>query len=91
MRLIRGEAQFWPGRNSAIITQISHHGDGDIPTLWFFLAGGELAELRDEMQPRCIDWAKRNFNVRYAMFGGRAGWMRALGYEEYSRTGIKEV
>ena len=88
-RLIEGKAQFWPGRESAIVTQITPQQNFQV--LWFFLAGGKLEELRDEMQPACIDWAKRNYDVKYAMFGGRAGWLRALGYEEYSRTGIKEV
>lgn len=89
LRVLRGEAQLWPFEQSAIVTTLKPSARGQV--LWLWLGGGDLAEIRDRGVPGCIDWAKRMFHVKYAMYAGRPGWIRALGFKEISRTGMMEV
>jgi hypothetical protein len=69
-----GALQFWPGENSAIVTEIVSYPR--FGALRFFLAGGDLAELKT-MEPRIIAWA-RQFGCARVEIGGRRGWRRAL-------------
>jgi hypothetical protein len=73
-----GEAQFWPGPNSCIVTQID-----DLPThkvLIFFLAAGNSAELK-VMEPLVIQWGKEQGCV-LARLAGRKGWKRSWVMEQ---------
>jgi hypothetical protein len=71
----RGEAIFWPGPNSALITQILEHPR--LRTLHFFLAGGNLAEL-EAMLPGILAWAKESQGCTAATLTGRKGWERTF-------------
>jgi hypothetical protein len=71
----RGEAQFWPGRRSAIVTQFwifPRH-----KALHYWLVGGDLREILDEMQP-CLEAFARATGCTDIISAGRAGWTRAL-------------
>lgn len=69
-----GTLQFWPGEKSAIVTElVSYPRFG---ALRFFLAGGDLAELK-EMEGRVIEWAQ-HYGCARVEIGGRRGWQRAL-------------
>ena len=67
-----GRLQFWPGRHSAVLTEIvvapqQKH-------LNFFLVGGEIEELR-RMYPLILEWGRKSGCVR-ATGVGRHGWER---------------
>lgn len=73
-----GEAQFWPGPNSCIITQID-----DLPThkvLIFFIAAGVKVELQ-AMEPKVCEWGREQGCV-VARLAGRAGWKRSWVMEQ---------
>lgn len=84
----RGTAQFWCGRNCAIVTELVTYPQ--VKTMNFWLAGGDLAELRDELRPLAEAYAKAN-GARFATIVGRPGWSRALGYERVHATCAKEL
>lgn len=69
-----GRLQFWPGPNSAIITEIIEYPQKR--TLHFFLAGGNLAEL-EVMVPGIIEWG-RTQGCSAASLTGRKGWERSF-------------
>jgi hypothetical protein len=71
----QGEAIFWPGPNSVIVTQIIEHPRSR--TLHFFLAGGNLAEL-ERMVPGILSWAKTERGCTAASMTGRKGWERTF-------------
>lgn len=76
-----GNAQFWPGRGSAVVTQI-----WDFPrlkALHYWLAAGELTEIVEAMQPAIDAWG-RSMGCEKAIICGRPGWKKPLaahGYE----------
>lgn len=73
--LLAGRFQLWPASKSAVVTQIIRYPKGDVCR--FFLAGGDLEELRT-MEAPLIAWAKAQ--GCYALeIAGRDGWVRALG------------
>jgi hypothetical protein len=84
----RHEARFWAGRNAAMVTEINTYPQ--FAALNFWLAGGDLAELRDELRPAAEAWAK-SLGCRYAAVVGRLGWARALGYRPIHHTCAKEL
>lgn len=72
--LIEGKAILWPAIDSAVVTQIR-----DTPQkrlLHIFLAGGQMAEIRDLM-PIIYAWAASHGCVG-ATFTGRKGWERTF-------------
>ena len=83
-----GNAKFWHGRASAAITQIEVSPRTKALTVW--LAGGDLAELRDEMLPRAEAFAREQ-GCRFVAVTGRPGWARALGYRPLHWTCAKEL
>jgi len=83
-----GEAQFWPGRACAAVTQIEDYPKVRAASFW--LAGGDLDELRDELRPRVEAWAKAQ-GCRHLTITGRQGWGRALGYAPLHWTCTKEL
>lgn len=69
-----GQAQFWPGPASCIVTELI-----DYPAkrcCHFFLAAGHSPEL-ERMVPIILDWAKSR-DCTAATFVGRRGWARTF-------------
>ena len=77
----RGQFQFWPGKDSVIVTEIIVYPQ--LKDLHYFLAGGDLDELR-LMQPIIESWGKE-IGCSRASLAGRKGWERTFlkgnGYE----------
>jgi hypothetical protein len=69
-----GRAIFWPGVNSAIITEIIEYPQQR--TLHFWLAGGNLAEL-EAMYPLIEAWGREQ-GCTAATTVGRPGWERTF-------------
>jgi hypothetical protein len=69
-----GTLQFWPGRTSAIVTEILETPRKKI--LHFFLAGGTLAEL-ETMLPEIVAWGKAQ-GCTVTTLVGRKGWERTF-------------
>jgi hypothetical protein len=87
-RVISGEAIFWPGERSAVVTEW-----GDFPrgqrVLNFWLAGGDLGELR-RMHDAISAWA-RSQGATHTTIAGRAGWSKALGYRTAWTAMVREL
>ena len=77
----KGHFQFWPALDSVIVTEIIVYPQ--LKDLHFFLAGGDLDELR-LMQPIIESWGKSEGCSRVSL-AGRKGWERSFlrdrGYE----------
>lgn len=87
--ILTGPATFWPGRNAAMVTEVQEFPQMHV--LHFWLAGGDLDELRDELRPMAEKWAKER-GITRATIMGRRGWVRALpGYQEVSTVCAKEL
>lgn len=69
-----GRLQFWPGPNSAIITEILEYPQ--YRALNYFLAGGVLPELQ-AMLPGVEEWARLQ-GCKRAILAGRKGWERTF-------------
>lgn len=69
-----GKLQFWPGPNSAIVTEIQEYPQKKV--LHFFLAGGNLAEL-ERMLPVIYDFGREQ-GCTSATLSGRLGWQRTF-------------
>jgi hypothetical protein len=69
-----GRFQLWPGDNSVIVTEIIVYPR--LKNLHFFLAGGDLDELR-VMQPLVESWGKSMGCTRVSL-AGRKGWERTF-------------
>lgn len=67
-------AQFWPGPNSCIVTQIDENPQRKI--LHFFLAAGNSVELK-AMEPGVIQWGIGE-GCTLARLVGRRGWERSF-------------
>jgi hypothetical protein len=76
-----GEAKFWPGREAAIVTRVERFPRATWLTLW--LAGGDLAELRDELRPACEAWGQTQGCTK-SIIMGRLGWSKALSGAGYA-------
>ena len=73
--ILGNRAQFWPGKMSAIVTEIETYPRMKVINFW--LVGGDLKEVR-EMQTPILKWARRAGCTR-ATACGRKGWERVLG------------
>jgi hypothetical protein len=69
-----GAFQLWPGRDSAILTQIHVYPRQKV--LCIYLAGGHLDVLHD-MLPFVLTWA-RGLGCSSAFIAGRPGWARTF-------------
>lgn len=78
--VLSGEAQFWPGERSAVVTEVVVYPRAKAVRFW--LAGGDLGELK-AMEKAVVAWAKGQGCDRAEILG-RGGWERAL--EGYART-----
>ncbi|WP_374576122.1 hypothetical protein [Phenylobacterium sp.] len=83
-----GDARFWAGRQAAMVTEI--HEYPRVRALHFWLAGGDLAELRDHLRPMAEAWGRAQGCTRATIIG-RKGWARALGYQEVATVCAKEL
>ena len=77
----RGQFQLWPGKYSAVVTEIIVYPQ--LKDLHYFLAGGDLDELR-LMRPLIEQWGK-SIGCSRVSLAGRKGWERTFlkdeGYE----------
>lgn len=69
-----GRVIFWPGANSAVLTEIIEYPQQR--TLNFWLAGGNLAEL-EAMYPGIEAWGREQ-GCTTASTSGRPGWERTF-------------
>jgi hypothetical protein len=74
LMVAQGEAQFWPGQRSAVVTTVLHHPRRK--ELFFWLAGGDLDELQDMY--RDIETWGREQGCTLATLAGRRGWERTF-------------
>lgn len=91
LEVATGECQFWPGRTSAIITEVRKYPRKTV--LHYWLAGGDLHEL-EEMSAQIETWAREQGCTRITL-AGRRGWARTFlrdrGYEPQSAILAKEL
>lgn len=69
-----GSAQFWPGPSSAIVTKVVSYPNHK--ALHFWLAGGNLAELRG-LHAKAEAWGVEQGCTRSTIVG-RRGWERTF-------------
>ena len=72
--LAKGLVQWWPGENSAAVTEIIQYPQQR--ALHFWLAGGNLSEL-ESMYPAAEAWG-REHGCTVATTSGRPGWERTF-------------
>jgi hypothetical protein len=85
----RREARLWSGRASAMVTELQVWPQEK--WLLFWLAGGDLDELVNELRPMAEDYARENGCSRSIIIG-RPGWERALtGYRRVAVSLAKEL
>lgn len=87
--ILDGRAQFWPQRNSAVVTELRTYPTG-VRVVHSWLAGGELAEieaLHDRLEAMCLE-----AGIVWASIEGRHGWLRKLkGYRPACVTLVKRL
>lgn len=70
----QGSLQLWPGKDSVILTEILQTPRRR--TLHFFVAGGDLEEIRRSYLP-ILEWGK-SVGCTHASLVGRKGWERTF-------------
>lgn len=70
-----GGATFWPGRQCAAVTQFWQFPKCKALNYW--LAGGDMRELVDEMLPFVEQWGRLQ-GCSKIIISGREGWGRVL-------------
>jgi len=80
--ILSGKAQFWPGKNSVIITEIITYPA--FKSVRFWLAGGRMSELL-KMEKQVVEWA-RGVNCTVCEIMGRPGWEKVL--KDYKKTSV---
>lgn len=74
--IARGDFQFWPGERCAVITEVNHFPRLSLCN--YFLVGGDLTELIEQMEPVICAWARTQGCTRMTE-AGRRGWEKPLG------------
>lgn len=85
-----GEAFLWVGAHAALVSIISEYPLAKVHQLW--LAGGDLAEIRETLVPQAEAWGAEHGCSRTSILG-RPGWERELkgrGFAPAARLLIKE-
>ena len=82
-----GKAQFWPGKESAMVTEIKQYPRKKILNIW--LAGGKLEDLM-LMETYVREYAKR-YQCDAMTIQGRPGWQKVFPQRLKSVTLIEEV
>jgi hypothetical protein len=72
--LKKGRFQLWPANDSVVVTEIIVYPR--LKNLHFFLAGGDLDELR-LMRPLIEQWGK-NMGCTRVSLAGREGWSKTF-------------
>lgn len=86
--IVENKAQFWPGANSVIITEIQDYPSEKVIQVW--VAGGDMEEIMS-MAPGIEAWARLQ-GCTAVLVEGRQGWARVLsdkGYKPFSYTAKK--
>lgn len=78
--VLAGDAQFWPGKTSAIITEVHEFPRKNV--LHFWLAGGNMIELVEQMVPCAEAWG-RTMGCTGFTISGRQGWGRVMASKGY--------
>jgi hypothetical protein len=72
--LLQSHYQLWPGKNSAIVTEVNV--TPRLKAVNFWLVAGDLDEVKS-MEAPILEWA-RSIGCTKALASGRRGWERAL-------------
>lgn len=80
-----GEAHFWPGERSAIVSEF--HIYPRQTRLHFWLAGGDMDELLTVLRPKAEAWAISKGITKFSV-AGRKGWVRAMEKYGYALAGV---
>jgi Zn-finger nucleic acid-binding protein len=83
----KGQAQFWPGKKCALVTEIKQYPRKRLCNVW--LAGGDLDELI-EMSVHVKAFAK-NSGCDAIALQGRPGWQKIFPQRLKTVTLIEEV
>lgn len=75
--------QLWCGAESVIVTELTTYPQ--FMACRIFLAGGDLKELVEEMEPAVCDWAQR-IGCKRMEIAGRSGWERVM--KDYDRLAV---
>lgn len=86
--VLEGRVRFWPGQACAIVTEISVWPR--MKTGHFWLAGGDLAEIHEVLQPM-IEAYFRDQGCAQSIITGRRGWSRVTGYTPVAYSCVKEL
>lgn len=88
--IVEGRFQFWPGEQSAIVTDIEVYPKRRV--MHIFLAGGELEELL-EME-KAVEAYAHTIGCNSMSISGRRGWLKVFqddGWQEVCTTIAKEL
>lgn len=89
-KVFSGEAQLWPGLNSAVVTRIETHPSG-LKSCLLWLAGGDDLEELKRLEMAIAAWAESLGCTRMEIIG-RRGWLKALdGYREGSTVLVRDL
>lgn len=83
----KGQAQFWPGKKSALVTEIKQYPRKRLCNVW--LAGGDLEELK-QMSVYVKDFAKAS-KCDGLLVQGRPGWQKVFPQRLKTVTLMEEV
>jgi hypothetical protein len=72
------EAQFWPGYDCAVVTEIKDYPNKRVLNVW--LGGGKLEEIKS-MEPHIRKFAK-NTGCNLILIQGRPGWKKIFGMKQ---------
>jgi len=84
-------AHFWPGKQAAAVCQWWFFPRAKVLNMW--LAGGDMAELVNEMYPACERWAIEH-DATHLSLAGRKGWERVFapfGFKPQAVYLLKEI
>ena len=73
-----GEAQFWPGHECAVVTEIKEYPLKRVLNVW--LGGGKLEEIKG-MEPHIREFAE-NAGCSLILIQGRPGWKKIFGMKQ---------
>lgn len=79
-----GRAQFWPGENCALVTQVLTYPLEKRIRVW--LAGGDLTEIRSFLEMGRM-WAAQ-IGAKSLEVEGRKGWARALAADGFTEQSV---
>lgn len=85
-----GRFQFWPGKNSAVVTEIYTYPKKNV--FHIFLAGGDLTELLEMWDS--IEIYAKVIGCSAVSVSGRKGWVKVLesrGAKHLCTTVVKEL